>query len=164
MAAALAALSALLLLPACTCEDAAGADAGGRAQLDAAPAATSIPDEEWRVEIDRPERNGPSAAFVVGSAGGSWRWEGRSLLPDMTERHTGTFQPTGHDLHTVWRELERARFFDARDGARDLRAGALVQPGRRRLARPARSQRLLRCVLQAVAGLGPRRPRRAYNS
>ena len=91
----------------------AGRDAGG---------AVDLPEGEWRVEIDRPDRgSGPATSLVVGADRGSFHWDGRSLLEGMDERHTGSFEPTVSDLVAVWREVQAAGFFAARDGARDPR-------------------------------------------
>ena len=106
----------LLLLAACGSGEpapAAGPDAGSQ---------VALPEGDWRVEIDRPDRgNGPAVSIVVGVGRGSYHWDGRSLVADMTERHTGAFEPTQGDLVAVWREVQAAGFFAARDGARDPR-------------------------------------------
>lgn len=86
---------------------------------DPGPAIT-LPEGDWRVEVDRPERGqGPSVSLVVGTTRGSWQWDGRALLVGMSERHAGTFEATEADLTAVWREVRAAGFFDLRDGARD---------------------------------------------
>jgi len=94
-----------------------------RAPADAgAPGADGIelPEGDWRIEIDRPERGqGPSVSLVVGASRGSFQWDGRSLLEGMSERHAAKFTPTHEDLVVLWREVTSAGFFALGDGARD---------------------------------------------
>jgi hypothetical protein len=104
--------AALIVLLACGVE---------RSEPDAGPgeAAIEIPDGDWRIEIDRPDRGGGlSSSLVVGRGRGRYQWDGPSLLVGMSERHAASFEPTKGDFVAVWREVESAGFFDLRDGTR----------------------------------------------